>query len=272
MADAGSDNGSDSVTSEEEDVVEPSLSDMMDAWVKHEWDNGNNQSMGDSMNLHQGNSRYRCQQSRGQECCDPTVGCQKAALISSREAAKFEERKKIHEAAVIEQRTAVKQRKLMPLKAALTSNGVFSDIFGRDLTSNIQCLHAAVESNGEITLHRGLKLIEGSTDAIRPGSQKVVKDNGNTKFERTEGERLPMKFAARSMVDGQTEQYLNNFWSGQALVHSYRFASQKNKTLMAVSDTVHPNIGPRRTTHRSTNPLHTREDRYYSSIWYSLAR
>jgi hypothetical protein len=83
----------------------------------------------------------------------------------------------------------------LPLKAALTSNGVFDDTFRRDLTSNIQCLHLAVESNGEITLHRGLKLIEGSTEAIRPGSQRVVRNNGNTKFERTMGERLTMKSA-----------------------------------------------------------------------------
>ena len=189
MATTGSNVDSDSVTSDDEDVDEQSLSDMVDTWVKYEWDNGNNQSMGDSMNLHQANSRLRCQQNGGQECCDPSVGCRKAAFISPHEAVKFAERQKKHAAAIIEQRTAAKQRKLLPLKAALTSNGVFDDIFGRDLSSKIQCLHAAVESNGEITLHRGLKLIEGSTEAIRPGSQRVVRNNGNTKFERTMGER-----------------------------------------------------------------------------------
>ena len=79
MAD-DSDGGS-SATEEEDEP--PALEDHISQWVLDDYQAGH-MEMSRSLLKHQVNSRFRCQQAEGNECCDAKVGCQKAEHVDDR--------------------------------------------------------------------------------------------------------------------------------------------------------------------------------------------
>jgi hypothetical protein len=116
-------------------------------------------------------------------------------------------------------------------------------------------------------LHRSLKQIgKESTDVILPKSQ-IFAEGLNGEFAMSDGEPISLKFPAQSMVDGQTEQYVNKFWVGQQTWYEFRF--KQDRLGVKREDVVGVNsiVSPRRQIGSKTNPLHMRGDEHNHKIF-----
>ena len=268
MAD-DSDGGS-SATEEEDEP--PALEDHISQWVLDDYQAGH-MEMSRSLLKHQVNSRFRCQQAEGNECCDAKVGCQKAEHVDDRCMQIYNEKLLKFNGADARRLPAagagemVKRRKVAPPAKPVPQNRVFDDIFCRDLAGKIVSFHVETSMSLCDVLHRSLKQIgEESTDAILPKSQ-IFAESHNGEFAMSDGDPISLKFPAQSMVDGQTEQYVNKFWVGQQSWYEFRFKQDKVGVKRQAVVGVNPNVSPRREIGSKTNPLHMRGDEHNQKIF-----
>ena len=120
-----------------------------------------------------------------------------------------------------------KRQKVAPPVRPVPQNRVFNDIFGRDLAGKIVSFHVETSPSLCDVLHSSLKPIgEESTDAILPKSQ-IFAEGLNGEFAMSDVDPISLKFPAQSMVDGQTEQYVNKFWVGQQTWYEFRFKQDR---------------------------------------------
>ena len=262
--------GGSSATEEEEDEP-PALEDHISEWVFDTYQAGYTE-MSQSLLKHLTNSRFRCQQGKGNECCDADVGCQKAQHVADRCMQAYnEELKKFDDAHARQPRAGAgeiaKRRKVAPPAKPAPQNRVFDALFGRDLAGKIVSFHVETSPSLCDVLYRSLKQVDGeSTDAILPKSQKFV-ESGNGDFALSDGDPISLKFPAQSMVDGQTEQYVNNFWIGQQTWYEFRFKQDRVGVKRQAVVGVNPNVSPRRQIGSKTNPLHMRGDEHNQKIF-----
>ena len=160
MAD-DSDDGS-SATEEEDEPL--ALEDHISQWVLDDYQAGY-MEMSQSLLKHQANSRFRCQQAEGNECCDAQVGCQKAQHVDERCMQKYNEELLNFNGADARWLPAAgagemaKRQKVAPPVRPVPQNRVFNDIFGRDLAGKIVSFHVETSPSLCDVLHRLLKPI-----------------------------------------------------------------------------------------------------------------